>query len=935
MEDYEEFAISITHQSAIRYLVHAQGTVSAATAGTQMDLDLGSPGLREYLDAIRSGSIDKELLQRCGTFLFRKLFEGSIQTAYASHLKEAYERGRKGVRITLDFAVNSLELHKLPWMTLYDPERDLWVGELNSPLGTPLSISVPGQPPLQPVTEVPLRILVVGANPAELPPLDVNEEAAKIEKALFDLRKQGLINTELLSAVEGPITRARLYSKIEDWNPHILHIVGHGPQQISISTAGFYLEHEDKAPDFYPAKALQKTLQVWGRSVRFVVLSACNTALAARQLANKGIPAIGMAAPILGSAAMFFSHRLYESLIAHGLPLDEAVNRARSVVRVEQQEDECGWISPVLFLPQGKSIPLVPTAPTTRVFLQPSSASDEKTMTPTLASPRQLQELDPSRHRPWRWRTIGVWAAVPLALLLFVLIGQHLVTHWHRVPQDMARIPAGKFQKGGENTPMTALLRRFGDRVKLRELIKIEPKQGRLDWPFFIDDHEVTNESYAGFLGAHPHEPSGKDHTPATWGDARFNQSNQPVSGVDAYDADAYCKWAGKRLPTSDEWERAARGTDGRLYPWGNEFRKEDANTGEGPDPQPVAGGTYEPDHSPDGVYDLGGNVSEWTSTPDEIGGTAARALAGASWTDVGEIFALTFLRRATSLSYRGEEVGFRCARSAGSPDETPPVGMALIPAGKFTKGGEDSLPLNLIRHSNLDGQALLNVLGKQPERVWLGEFLLDRHEVTNREYGQFLQALTASRTVQGASSDKDHTPAYWQETQFNQPDQPVVGVDWQDANAFCTWNGKRLPTSNEWERAARGTDGRRYPWGNTFGPNRCNTNESLGEDQTSAVGSHRDCVSPEGVFDLVGNADEWTIDKPVSAEDLKDPRVIRGGGWNDPGELRGLGYVEIAAAADYRGKELGFRCAKTPQSSWLEQLAVWISRFVGSSGRD
>jgi formylglycine-generating enzyme required for sulfatase activity len=88
-------------------------------------------------------------------------------------------------------------------------------------------------------------------------------------------------------------------------------------------------------------------------------------------------------------------------------------------------------------------------------------------------------------------------------------------------------------------------------------------------------------------------------------------------------------------------------------------------------------------------------------------------------------------------------------------------------------------------------------------------------------------------------------------------------------------------------------------------------------------VGSHPDCVSPEGILDLVGNADEWTADA-ADAAGGSDARIIRGGGWGDSGEVRGLGWVKVRATADYRKKDIGFRCAADPQPSWLEALWPW-----------
>lgn len=523
-----------------------------------------------------------------------------------------------------------------------------------------------------------------------------------------------------------------------------------------------------------------------------------------------------------------------------------------------------------------------------------------------------------------------------LFLPILLLLAQHIQT---QMTSGMVEIEAGKFEKGGEDTPLVNLMRKYSGMLDFEMILQVPPATGTIAQAFYLDRLEVTNQEYSEFLRAvqswsrsthrsrHGDEPRDKvSHVPEFWEDASYNQPDQPVVGVDWYDAEAFCRWREKRLPTADEWERAARGTDGRLYPWGDTFDSTRANTGEGPEPGPVPGGRYESGKSPTGAYDMVGNVSEWTTESLQIGNNEARTVAGGDWNERGELYGLTFLRRGASIGYRGPDQGIRCAQTA-SHGETAPDGMIVVPAGEFTKGGEDSLTLNLARRLSLASSSVQQLLGDWPETPHLESFLLDAYEVTNRQYGEFLKSLSESRQQSPLHGDdpQERVPAAWKDTDFNQPDQPVVGVDWHDATAYCRWLGKRLPTADEWERAARGVEGRFYPWGDTFERGRCNTAESSRNASTEAVGSNVDCKSPEGVYDMVGNADEWTSTKG-QMQSGAEARIVRGGSWAENGEVRGLGFLKLLGEPEYQGKELGFRCAATPRRSWLENLLAWLS---------
>ena len=182
-------------------------------------------------------------------------------------------------------------------------------------------------------------------------------------------------------------------------------------------------------------------------------------------------------------------------------------------------------------------------------------------------------------------------------------------------------------------------------------------------------------------------------------------------------------------------------------------------------------------------------------------------------------------------------------ASTATSPEEEeetqivvrPADGMVMvrIPAGEFVMGDDEAAaPTERPQHL-----------------VSLDAYWIDRLEVTNAQYRLCVKAGSCEE------------PRSWTDVNFNGDDQPAV-VPWDSADAYCTWAGARLPTEAEWEKAARGTDGRKWPWGNTFEANRANiSGEEDGYGFTAPVGSFPEDTSPYGVLDVAGNATEWVAD--------------------------------------------------------------------------
>ena len=282
---------------------------------------------------------------------------------------------------------------------------------------------------------------------------------------------------------------------------------------------------------------------------------------------------------------------------------------------------------------------------------------------------------------------------------------------------------------------------------------------------------------------------------------------------------------------------------------------------------------------------------------PEEVAAVVDRALAfekGERWASA---LAMQEAMRDAHGALRARALPMAGAERANAKDGSV---LLYVPGGVFTMGADDITDFERPIHD-----------------VRLSPFWIAKHPVSNAQYAAFL------REQPGRAK-----PALWDDATFNTPAQPVVGMTWEDAAAYAAWAGLALPTEAQWEAAARGTDRRRYPWGNTR-PDKTRANYGGAIGHTTRVGAYPAGGGPYGTLDQAGNVWEWCLDPwdsgayakrvatgqivldPVNAGDTA-VRAVRGGSWFDfPGDLAAAFRVGFRSGDRYR--ILGFRCALWP----------------------
>jgi formylglycine-generating enzyme required for sulfatase activity len=523
---------------------------------------------------LRSGSKQRRVLteeeqavREFGQALFEFLLYGEVASLYRESQREAAQQA-KGVRLKL--RIQPPELAALPWEFLFDPRNDEFVCLSSS---TPIVRYLPAANPPRPLPmQPPLRILAILANFDDLAPIDVAQEKQRMDAAVDGLRARGLVELAWYEDLTWRDLQRVLRQNI--W--HVFHFTGHGGFDSELDEG--YVVLADEQGD---ARKLTAThvgrLLADQHFLRLVVLNACDGARGsqidvfsstAATLVRRGMPAVvSMQTEISDQAAIEFARSFYDAL-AETLPVDVALSEARKAMSLTSS-NSVEWATPVLYM----------RSPDGRLF--EFDEGEASSSAPSLQTPAQGKTIP---FTAGILRTNGTADAVQLrAALRF----------------DWVTIPAGEFLMGSD--PDTDL-RAHED----------EFPQHTVFLPAFrIARAPVTNAQYKVFTDATQYR------MPDHWEDGSIpeGKENHPVTFVSWYDAKAFCEWAGLRLLTEAEWEKAARGTDGRLYPWGNELpdRKRCNFNNNEQGTTPVY--QYADGASPFGVLDMAGNVLEWTDS--------------------------------------------------------------------------------------------------------------------------------------------------------------------------------------------------------------------------------------------------------------------------------------------------------------------------------
>lgn len=606
--------------------------------------DESDDGQESDRDVIRPGeeaALDWDLEEMMFSILFPEtshaydLLGKSCQRANLEH---------KSLRLKLELHP---KLSNLPWEVIRCPLSFSWASEINHKKLTVLrylgNISHGGVGAWRPQRGRKPCILIVKADPKEHTSGELAssffQERDRVEKTL---RRHGdWVDCEL---IEGPSTLTRLSRRVQELElnrrPVIgLHYIGHG----GVGEKGPYLageddqQHEHRIYERQLRGALDRA-----KSLRWVIFNACST----------GVEPIGC--PLAGLATSMAVIKQVPTVIAYKRPVrtSDAENLASEFYKLVldqglEVEDAVGDLQNLYDNPGG--LVVLAQAFEGRVVTTLGIEDRERPPRPEEREEPEVETLQPE--------TLPPWPETPAAAPPPDALGEAVL------------VPAGPFPKGLTNPQIDLLIRQFREHrlalelSSIREVLKQEARE-EIEVPAFeIDLTPVTNAQFRAFVEATSYVTlAERSAAPQNWRiNAQPDKRDHPVVFISYQDAQEYCHWAGKALPTADQWKKAYRGTEGNIYPWGDTFDVNRCNTAEsqqGWQTTPVR--RFPKGRSPYGCYDMVGNVEEWTSTSEE---GELKVVLGGSWCMTCQVYGLPVLQRLARPSFYSNELGFRCVK--------------------------------------------------------------------------------------------------------------------------------------------------------------------------------------------------------------------------------------------------------------------------------
>ena len=923
--------------------------------------------LLSVLGKRRSATPEEHAVQEFGGRLFEALLVGEVRSRYDVSLAQAAAQ-RKGLRLRLH--IRAPELAALPWELLYDPRQGEYIGlSQKTPLVRYIDLPQPCQPLL---IEPPRRILGMLASPrdADLPQLDIDVEKLRLERALADLRRRGLLELEWIeSGTWRDLQRALRHGP---W--HIFHFIGHGRYNPAHDEGELALVAADGGLHPFRASELARLLGDH-EPLRLAVLNACEGgrgggydifSSTASILVRRGLPAVlAMQYAISDRAAIELAQTFYEAL-ADGLPVDACVSAARIAISLERH-NTVEWGTPVLYLRAEDGVLF--SLQSMDAGRQASGAGQQTTddgQQPSKTAAQAASALETARRAlahlenqaaGYTSLTIPVNLQIELDDKRKEVAGLEAGLRSAIHTSDASISEASDADKGMQargKKPEAPV--NLGDLYYqgMSALVLGEWQQAQRHFAALVDADPGYRDAAARLAQVEAQLQLAGWYTQAVqrrevgdWQGVLKLWAQITEQQADYEDAENVLSWAQAQQEAESCYIEALEAMQSKDWPAAQQSLQRLLALN--PD-HPLAPRLLDKAQAELAARQRreAEQEAQWRKQQrDALVQKAEQTLQrsqeqGLSAEQQGELL----LQAGTSM----QELLAQDAADSQAQDMlaqiqsaihnlqseitislAPNVSMTFlrIPAGEFWMGSSDADQLAY------DDE-------KPQHKVRLSEYWIAKYPVTVAQFAAFVKATEYKTTAEKEGTGWAFTGKEWQEVKGaswhhprgaksdiqNKADHPVTQISWHDAVAFCQWAGQvsghslRLPTEAEWEKAARGADGRLYPWGNEA-PDAQRCNFKINVTDTTPVGKYSPLGdSPYGCVDMAGNVWEWTNSLsrgyPYQAGDGREKqeatgsRVLRGGAW-----LYGDRFVRSA----YRHGPIpagrlvliGFRPARSP----------------------
>lgn len=840
-------------------------------------------------EAHRASQVQREeTVEVFGRMLFDFVLPGEARSLYNECMREATHRHR-GVRLKL--SIHSPRLAMLPWEFLYDPrKRDYICLNPYTPLVRYTELPQ-ATPPL--TIGTPLRILGLISDPDDMPMrLDVEQERERVSNAIQSLEERGLVELTWLETNNWRELQRMMRSPSEGW--HIFHFIGHGGYDRQRNEGYIMLGNDDGTSHQLYASQLARLLARQYSSMRLVLLNACDGARSgvndtlsstAATLINSGIPAVlAMQYEITNDAAVEFANAFYEAL-ADNFPVDAAVAEARNAISLSDARS-LEWGVPVLHM----------RAEDGQLF-SITDADQQIGKEAALGAFRAVARSQYAENVPAAESS----ALAPTADALLQDV-QQVVQHRRDRSQHTGRQQSDRPSLANTKRPFPAdaPADTFHNSLQSRSTPPIEAEENALtiasepsvsptaknvpaktDALASLADAEYVSEAelttaLSAAIAEHGTPLLAEEIIESNLRIDANGQWTVVVDTIDALDETVLTE-------VTNRLQRAVQEPHSDLSILAD-IERDVHHPLRVSDPQMVDDELWEDDIDEPDLYRLTkGLINQQPA--DKADAADQMHKVRSALADRQQIF-----------TERVDLLDERALLKSYAQRQHTVVGFdwVAIPAGEFFMGSDKEHDANMFED-------------EAPQfKLYLDRYQIARYPVTNAQYKLFVTATGYT------------PPPHWLEGHIpdQQENHPIVNVSWHDAIAFCEWAGVRLPTEAEWEKAARGSDGRVYPWGNEE-PNatHCNFNLSIG--MTMPVGSYPAGASPYGLCDMAGNVWEWTASVWLDSyenyeEEVQNNaqaalrRVLRGGGFRD------IEFVRCASRSwdlpNQRYRDLGFR---------------------------